>query len=89
MGESGGGHLTASLCVLLAQVVIVVINCDAGDDGDDCGAVVQSLLCGAVDLCFVDIEDNDRHFHTLLAQVVIVVINCDVGDAGQDGDDVW
>ena len=25
MGESGGGHLTASLCVLLAQVVIVVV----------------------------------------------------------------
>ena len=40
MGESGGGHLTASLCVLLAQVVIVVINCDGGDagqDGDDVG----------------------------------------------------
>ena len=51
--------------------------------------MVQSLLCGAVDLCFVDIEDNDRHFHTLLAQVMIVVINCDVGDAGQDCDDVW
>ena len=25
MGESGGGHLTASLCVLLAQVMIVVV----------------------------------------------------------------
>ena len=25
MGESGGGHLTASLCVLLAQVMIVMV----------------------------------------------------------------
>ena len=24
MGESGGGHLTASLCVMLAQVTIII-----------------------------------------------------------------
>ena len=43
MGESGGGHLTASLCVLLAQVMIVVVNCDVGDVGEVKMAMIVML----------------------------------------------
>ena len=79
MGESGGGHLTASLCVLLAQVVIVVIL-----------LMVVMLVKMAIMLVMVIfvLWTTMRIYttHVLLAQVMIVVINC---DCGQDSDDVW
>ena len=81
MGESGGGHLTASLCVLLAQVVIVVINCDGGDAGQDGDDV------GDGDLCFVQNHEDIDHLCVMLALVMVVAINCDDCDVLENSDE--